>query len=172
MLGPLLFTLYVAPIAHVIAGFNISHAQYADDTQLYISLNDNKALLTMSDCFQAVHKWLTMNGLALNPDKSEAIIIGTGARQRSEGPLGSIALGDVQIQPSDTVKSLGVTIDSTLSFSTHVNNVCRAAHFHIRALRHIRKSVSENVALTVASAMVGARLDYCNAVLHKTSKSN
>ena len=97
-------------------------------------------------------------------------VIRTGARQRSEGILQTIDLGDVQIQPSNSVKSLGVTIDSTLSFDAHVDNVCKAAYFHIRALRHVR--IPESVALTIASSMVGARLDYCNAVLYGTSKSN
>ena len=78
--------------------------------------------------------------MSLNPDKSEAIIIGTGARQRSEGPLDVIDLGDVQIQPSECVRSLGVIIDNTLSFNAHVDSVCKAANYHARALRHIRKS--------------------------------
>jgi len=123
-------------------------------------------------CFETVHKWFSLNGLSLNPTKSEAIVIGTGARQRSEGILHTIDLGDVQIQPSNSVKSLGVTIDSTLSFDAHVDNVCKASYFHIRALRHVRKRIPESVALTIASSMVGARLDYCNAVLYGTSKSN
>ena len=33
VLGPLLYTLYVAPIASIIALFNVNHVQYADDTQ-------------------------------------------------------------------------------------------------------------------------------------------
>ena len=34
--GPLLFTLYVSPVATVINSFGVS--QYADDTQLYVAL--------------------------------------------------------------------------------------------------------------------------------------
>ena len=83
-MGPLLFTLYVAPIANVITGFGVDHAQYADDTQLYIALKSSAVLNTIDECFQQVHRWLDVNGLCLNPEKSEAIVIGTSARQRTE----------------------------------------------------------------------------------------
>jgi len=67
-----------------------------------------------------------------------------------------IDLGNVHIQPSESVRSLGVVIDK----------------YHAKALRDIRKGVTTDVALTIASTMVGARLDYCNAIRHETSKSN
>jgi hypothetical protein len=172
VLGPLLFTLYVAPVANVIASFNISHSQYADDTQLYIALSDEKALSSLSNCCTTVYNWFLLNGLSLNPDKTEAIVIGTGARHRSEGPLDFVIVGDAKIRPTDSVKSLGVIIDNTLTFTAHVNSMCKAAYFHIQALRHIRKRVPEDVALSIASSMIGARLDYCNSILHGTSLSN
>ena len=56
--------------------------------------------------------------------------------------------------------------------SSHVDNVCKAAHFHIRALRHIWRCIDDETARTVASSMVGARLDYCNSILHGTSAGN
>ena len=71
-----------------------------------------------------------------------------------------------------TVKSLGITLDDTLSFNSHVDNVCKAAHFHIRALRHIRGCIDEETAGMVASSMVGSRLDYFNSVLYGTSAGN
>jgi len=64
---------------------------------------------------------------------------------------------------SDSVKSLGVVVASTLSFGQHVNNICKSARFYIKALCHIRKLPSND-----ASAMVAGRLDYCNAVLYST----
>jgi len=84
----------------------------------------------------------------------------------------NIALGDTTIPMSASVKSLGVTIDKTLSFDEHVSSVCKAAHYHIRALRHIRRCISDDDAKQIAVSMVSARLDYCNAVLYGTSKSN
>ena len=39
VLGPLLFSLYVAPISNVISSFGISFHQYADDTKLYMNID-------------------------------------------------------------------------------------------------------------------------------------
>jgi len=160
VLGPLLFTIYTLPIANVIARFrNVHHAQHADNTQLHIALSSDKAFNVINDCFKSVHRWLDANGLCLNPDKSEAIVIGTSARQRLELQIKDVTVAGVPVPVTRTVKSLGVTIDNTLSFDDHINNVCKAAHFHIRALHHIRRCVSVDDAKTVASAMVSSRLD-------------
>ena len=94
------------------------------------------------------------------------------ARQRSEPQVDDVTIAGVTVPVTRTVKSLGVTIGNTLSFDDHVKNVCKAAHFHIRALRHIRRCVSVDDAKSVATALVSSRLDYCNAILFGTSTSN
>jgi hypothetical protein len=129
VLGPLLFTLYVSSVAHVIESFGVNHAQYADDTQLYIALKDGNTQSTLTSCISAVHHWLDLNGLAMNPDKTEAIVIGTGARRRAEPPIDAIDIGAVTVQTVHSVKSLGVVIDDTLSFNEHINSVCRSSFF-------------------------------------------
>ena len=52
------------------------------------------------------------------------------------------------------------------------HKTCKASYFHIRALRHIRSSLTAEAAKTVATAIVGSRLDYCNSLLAGTSVSN
>ena len=57
--------------------------------------------------------------------------------------------------------------------NNHVSAVCKSIHYHIRALRHIRSSVSEDMAKVVACALVSFRLDYANSVLFgATQKKN
>ena len=54
--------------------------------------------------------------------------------------------------------------------NNHVSAVCKSIHYHIRALRHIRSSISEDMAKMVACA--GSRLDYSNFVLFGTTQKN
>ena len=95
-------------------------------TQLYIALEHTNSTISSDGCFVAVKHWFASNGLSLNPDNSEAIVIGTSARHRSEGVVHVVTLGTDSITVTESIRSLGVTIDSSLSFNTHVNQVCKA----------------------------------------------
>ena len=67
---------------------------------------------------------------------------------------------------SDRLKILGVTLDNALNFENHVANVVKSCNYHIRALRHLRRSLTKEVANTLACSIVGTRIDYCNALLY------
>jgi len=87
-------------------------------------------------------------------------------------PAAIVKLDIVSVKQVQSTKGLGVTIDIKLTLIEHVNNVCKAAHYHVRALCHVRKYVSEDVTKSIATLLVGARLDYCNAVFYGTSCKN
>ena len=67
---------------------------------------------------------------------------------------------------SDSIRTLGVTLDKNLSLSKHVSAVCGSANFHIRALRHIRRALTEDMAKALAVSLVQSRLDYANSLVH------
>ena len=67
---------------------------------------------------------------------------------------------------SDSVRSLGVVIDKHLLMKKHINSVLSSCCFHIKALRHIRRSLTDEVANTVARCIVLSRIDYCNSLLY------
>ena len=107
----MLFTMYVALLTKIIPSQGVNHTQYADGVQFYIALSDTKAIPTLRDFFEAVQRWLDLNGLTMNPDKTEAMVEGTTERQRTEGATGSIDLGGVTLMPSHFVRILAVIID-------------------------------------------------------------
>jgi hypothetical protein len=76
------------------------------------------------------------------------------------------------IPVTDSLLTLGITLDSTLSFDSHVSQLCKQSFFHLRALRHICHSLSTDMANTAAVPIVQSRPDYANSLLYSTSTSN
>ena len=183
-LGPLLFVLFISPIANGInsdqpnGNNSISFHQYADDTQLYIGTNSSTLahqVALIESCTQRVHDWLLNNGLHLNPTKSEAIAFFNPRSKPLETlakSITSISVAGSPIKLQSSIKNLGVYLDSKMSFDKQVSEICKASYFHIRALRHIRSSLTTEACKTIATAIVGSRLDYCNSLLVGTSTSN
>jgi hypothetical protein len=172
VLEPLLFSLYVAPIADVITSFDVSFDQYANDNEIYTGLSRVSSLSVMNDCFDAVHRLFTLNGVSLNPRKSEATVGGTDARQRREGETGAVRLDNTIVTVPGSVRLLEVTIVSTMSFDQHVQNICKGLCCYIRALHRIRKILSLGDIKSIARVVVSSRLDYCNALLYGVSATN
>ena len=83
-----------------------------------------------------------------------------------------LCVAGVDIVFSVQLKSLGVTLDQSLSLDRHVSNIVKSSNFNIRALRHIRPMLDKTVANTMACSIVSTRLDYCNSLLYGTSVSN
>ena len=174
-LGPLLFSLYIAPLSAIVRSFGLMHHQYADDSQIYVSATKNELSVKaeiLERCTADVHAWLLHNGLQLNPQKSDVIQFTVGRGRERTDDLDTILISDARIQPSSIIKSLGVTLDQQLTFDQQVDKVCKACYFHIRALRHVQTSLPDDVTKTVACSIVNSRLDYCNSLLSGTSVSN
>jgi len=119
----------------------------------------------LTRCIDSLHVWFCANGIALNPHKSEAILLGTRQRAHSYSSLATVNVASSHIPLADHTKIIGVTLDKNFSMNNHVIAICKSVHCHIRALRHIRSYISEDMAKMVSCALVGSRLDYANSVL-------
>ena len=82
-LGPLLFIIYASEMFSVIESLPPSSHGYADDTQLYCSINPYCAdtqvvsVQDMENCISDVRDWTTASKLKMNDDKTECMLIGT-----------------------------------------------------------------------------------------------
>ena len=141
VLGPLLFVLFISPIANVInpdqsnQNNTVSFHQYADDTQLYIGTNSSTLttqIASIESCTQRVHNWLLNNGLHLNPSKSEAIAF-YNPRSKPLAALaesiGTVSVAGSPIKLQTSIKNLGVHLDSKMSFDKQVSETCKACFF-------------------------------------------
>ena len=164
--GPILFTLYIAPLSHVIAEHDVKHHLYADDTQIYISLSGSEALESLTDlksCVIDVFTWMTNSKLKLNPSKTEFIIIGSKNQREKFKDLFPMLLLDHDTLPKAFVRNLGFIFDCDFNFKRQISQPC---FYHIRDFRRIRKYLSPEAAKSVACALVTSHLDYCNSLLY------
>ena len=129
VLGPMLFALYVSPVGNVISSHGVQYHQYADDTQLFYALKPSSIesdLKVLQACSLAVKHWFLENGLQLNPDKSEVMFVGTAQQLSNTDYINNIEVAGAVIPVKSELKSLGVILDSRLTFSTHVNADAKA----------------------------------------------
>ena len=91
---------------------------------------------------------------------------GTSSSLHSLSPFDkSLAVGDVNLQPVESVRNLGVYFDSELSMKAHVSKTAQVCFFQLRRLLQIRRLLGRNVTSNVVAALVFSCLDYGNALL-------
>lgn len=163
------------PVADVVSSFCVHHHQYADVFQLYIAINRDhirKKLDLLRDCTAAVNDWFLSNGLSLNPDKSEVHLLGTTTKLQILEAVGQISVPGVLIYFQNSIKNLGVLLDTELTFNKHVVKVFQSTYFHVMALIWKRGALSSEIANSIVYAIEGGSLDYCNSILYGMSKNN
>ena len=137
MFGPLLFSLYT-----IIGRHNcVSYHFYAGDTQLYNRLSNKNAsssLDILDKCLHDVKEWMSANKLKLNPDKTEFIVFGTRCQRNNLSKHFPVHILGEPLQPANSVRNLGVWLDSDFSLSKHVQCICHSCFVQLRDFRQIR----------------------------------
>ena len=166
-----IFTLYSSPIEDIVKRYPVSGMFYADDSQLYVSLNptDISATLTeLENCIKEIKNWTLENKLALNDSKTEVVYL--SSRFSETVPIPSINVGDSVVDTVAKAKDLGVIIDQHLTLVPHVNNISRLASHSIRNIGRIRKYLDRNSTEKLVHAFVSSRLDSNNSILYGLPK--
>ena len=73
ILGPLLFNIYMLPIAQIMENNKTCYHSYADDTQIYITISprDYNPIQALIKCIEQINDWMCQNFLQLNKNKTE-----------------------------------------------------------------------------------------------------
>src|SRR5664279_5553916 len=71
---------------------------------------------------------------------------------------------------------LCIRINSTENWkqrqNVNVSEIVKSCNYHLQTLRHIRQSVTREVANAIACSIIGTRIDYCNSLLRGASEAN
>ena len=165
ILGPILFILYTKELNLIAERHGLSIHLFADDTQLYIEFNPLYQSIEdieqkVVDCLQEIRLWMCANKLKLNPEKTEVLTVQT-RNNFNTWTLESISLGGAQeVTPSPVVKSLGVKLDSYLTFEEHIETVVKSCNIHLRNLGVIASKLSYELKRQLIHCFILSKLDY------------
>ena len=163
-LGPLLFSIYANDLPLYTDGAHV--VQYADDTQVAVSggIGDIGSLVQqMEHNLALLSRWFSKNGIKINAQKTQFIILGSRQNIQRLGPV-NIKFMDADVAASATVLNLGVTFDQHMTFTPHVDNVVQRCTGMLCGLSHSRHSLPQSTLLTLIQGLVISRLLYCLVV--------
>ena len=168
-LGPRLYSDYTQPMGSLLRILILLYHCYADDTSLAKSMRiDSKdtqieSAKSLANSIEKIEKWTRDNKLKLNPDKTEFMVIAS-TKNRSKIHVSTLDLPNNPISTTPVSKSLGVSLDSSLSMENHISNVCKVCYFYIRWIRSIRPFISIEQTKSLIQMLVICRIDYCNSL--------
>ena len=108
--------------------------------------------------------WMARQKLKLNDGKTEIIVIRGNLRNVSIANFGVMSFGDTQLVPCESAKNLGVVLDSSMSFRSHIDSIVKTCNFHIRNLYMVKDFVNRKNLVTLVHSLIISKVDYCNSL--------
>ena len=163
ILGPVLFLVFTNDLSQ-----HIPHGKlimYADDAQ-FIDADSTGNLPELKrrveECLSVALRWFTQNRLKVNPTKTDMLVLKSS--RQSVNPNFAVRFGSSEITPVQSVKILGVHIDSCLTWEHHVAVITRCCYCILIGLARMQRRVPRETKRQLVEALVFPHLQYCMCV--------
>ena len=160
ILGPLLFLIYVNDLSSV--SNLLLDIMFADDTNLFlVEKNLSRIELTMNTELDKINKWIQVNKLSLNLDKTNFMIF---KGRKNIASIPKIIMNDVEISCIEKSKFLGVIIDDKLTWIHHIDHICKKISKSIGIMYKLQRFLDTRSMINMYYCFVYPYLQYCNEV--------
>ena len=166
VLGPLLFLIYINDLHKCLKHSKAYH--FADDTNI---LNSHHSLETlakkMNYDLKKLSQWLKANKLSLNVKKTELMIFHSNTKTIDQSV--KFKLDGRRLNPSNTVKYLGVLLDPHLQWIKQLNHVRMKLNRAVGILSRLRQITSLKILKITYHALFGSHLLYGSQLWGQTT---
>ena len=159
ILGPILFNILMNDIFFLL-GSDLHN--FADDNTVTAVAETTQGLITSLEVKTSnAIEWMKDNDMIANPNKFKAIVLTkpdhnkAGIRLEFRGKT---------ILSSNEIDLLGVTIDTTLSFDSHITKICRKASRQLNALKRLGFYIPLDTRKILANSFIISNCNYCPLV--------
>ena len=171
ILGPLIFNIFINDLPYAMDDVcnEYNSCNCADDNTLLNTDHRIDSLVGKLEhsAMVATH-WFDINGMKSNQSKFQSMILNKHPDQNNI----SLNVIGTTIPLKSCVKLLGVFIDYELTFSEHINYICKRTSRQLNAIRRISKYLKRDCLMKLFHAFVSSNFNYCPTTLHFTSKSS
>ena len=156
VLGPLLFLIYINDLPECVSSMC---SLFADDCLVYRRMESERDIKILQNDLTNLELWARKWLMTFNTEKCEAI-------QLSLKPAipNSYTLYGKHLKGVTEAKYLGVTIDCKLSFTKHIDTVCKKANSMLAFIRRNLKSCQRQIKADAYLMYVRPILEYAVVV--------
>jgi hypothetical protein len=165
VLGPILFILFINDLQGCVMNSKVSF--FADDTRISKQISCEQDVQLLQQDLDSVILWSKYNNMKLHEDKFELMIHKSNKNNMlyelpfvSECMMYTISNGD-ELQPVHTLRDLGVTVSSDLSWSTHISTIASKARSMASWVFSVFKTRNITTMMTLYKSLVRSILEYC-----------
>jgi hypothetical protein len=170
ILGPLFYLLYTHDIETIAESNGMKVHVYADDCKIYFSYipeNVENAEGKLRKCMDELKTWMDNSFLKLNTEKTCIKLFKPDRDTRKQASENFCLMDtdtDTKIQPSTTVKVLGVTFGPRLDFKEFAMKKIQTCNLHLRNLWAVRKCLTIPSRILLVTNLIISTIDYCNSL--------
>lgn len=155
ILGPVLFLLYINDLPEICT--NAMCLLYADDTAIVVrQKSGEEAQKTVDELMPRLSRWFAANYLTLNTKKSFSQNYSNTSQFKVK-----VCIDGCDIAESKEVRYLGVMIDASMKFTSHINLTANTISRNIGIISRIRYFIDEKIAYLLYNSMILPHLNYC-----------
>ena len=157
-MGPLFFLIYINDMSK--ASSLLRHILFADDTNQYIANKSRTGLYKNANSeLKKVAYWVAHNKLTINNEKTEFIEF-SKSKINSRNEL-MLLINGKPIRRVDECKFLGVFIDSSITWRSHIHKIITKISQTIGIIGRARSFMNATQLALLYNTMVLPHLQYC-----------
>jgi len=165
ILGPKLFSLYVAGLKDNLVSDDISLISYADDSYVIVAPKETCSIHALAELTIEKHaSYLRSVGMIVNESKTEVMWIGANC------PISHVTIGGNPVPLVNSMKALGVHIDGNLDWNKQAEHAVSKSKKLLSAFKFLRKYMTESQFLKAASANFYGSIFYASSVWFQNIK--
>ena len=174
-LSCLLFIIYVNDFFMSTKLFSLA---FADDTNIAVKDKNLKILTdTMNTELEKINNWYIANKLTLNFDKTSAILFSNSKNAQLSCPdvyfkFGSSKTKIERIKETESVRFLGVWLDTKLAFNDYHKKICNRLNFALYTMRKVKNFLSFESMKLLYYSFFHSHLEFSSTFLYASSTKN